>query len=110
MTEIDIIISSCWLSLARLSYGIDNSGSGRVHAAGNDYVTINTSLSKRVVLSPLKNVRVRNGEWVDADTIVGEATGNLKVEVIERRTFWPNRHIYPSAYIFDLEFPNILLR
>ncbi|MBC9701403.1 MAG: lysozyme family protein, partial [Leuconostoc sp.] len=22
----------------------------------------------------------------------------------ERRTFWPNRHIYPSAYIFDLEF------
>ena len=85
-------------------YGIDNSGSGRVHAAGNDYVTINTSLSKRVVLSPLKNVRVRNGEWVDADTIVGETTGNLKVEVIERRTFWPNRHIYPSAYIFDLEF------
>lgn len=85
-------------------YGIDNSGSGRVHAAGNDYVTINTSLSKRVVLSPLKNVRVRNGEWVDADTLVGETTGNLKVEVIERRTFWPNRHIYPSAYIFDLEF------
>ncbi|NAA90092.1 lysozyme family protein [Enterococcus mundtii] len=85
-------------------YGIDNSGSGRVHAAGNDYVTINTSLSKRVVLSPLKNVRVRNGEWIDADTIVGETTGNLKVEVIERRTFWPNRHIYPSAYIFDLEF------
>lgn len=85
-------------------YGIDNSGSGRVHAAGNDYVTINTSLSKRVVLSPLKNVRVRNGEWVDADNLVGETTGNLKVEVIERRTFWPNRHIYPSAYIFDLEF------
>ncbi|MFP1647461.1 lysozyme family protein [Enterococcus mundtii] len=85
-------------------YGIDNSGSGRVHAAGNDYVTINTSLSKRVVLSPLKNVRVRSGEWVDGDTIVGETTGNLKVEVIERRTFWPNRHIYPSAYIFDLEF------
>ncbi|WP_430596400.1 lysozyme family protein [Enterococcus sp. DIV2163] len=83
-------------------YGIDNSGSGRVHAVGNSSVTINTSLNKRVVLSPLKNIKVRNRDWVNAETLIGETTGNLKVEVIERRTLRPNRHIYPSAYIFDL--------
>lgn len=85
-------------------YGLDNSGSGRVHAVGNNSVTINTSLNKRVVLSPLKNIKVRNRDWVDADTLIGETTGNLRVEVIERRTLRPNRNIYPSAYIFDLIF------